>query len=107
MGCPRLTVLENGRPARTCSAAWWCCITSTRRGGRAILSSEGRILRQGNLKDEVRIYRYVTEGLFDVYMWQTLETKAGPGDSGLHMPACGPMGPQLLEKVTNPDTGVA
>ena len=37
---------------------------------------EGRILRQGNQHDEVEIYRYVTEGSFDAYMWQTLQTKA-------------------------------
>ncbi len=37
---------------------------------------EGRILRQGNSNSEVAIYRYVTEGSFDAYMWQTLETKA-------------------------------
>ena len=37
---------------------------------------EGRILRQGNECDEVEIFRYVTEGSFDSYMWQTLETKA-------------------------------
>lgn len=37
---------------------------------------EGRILRQGNRNDAVHIYRYVTEGSFDAYMWQTLETKA-------------------------------
>ena len=37
---------------------------------------EGRILRQGNTNKEVEIYRYVTEGSFDAYMWQTLETKA-------------------------------
>ena len=37
---------------------------------------EGRILRQGNMHDEVEIYRYVTEGSFDAYMWQTLQTKA-------------------------------
>lgn len=37
---------------------------------------EGRILRQGNENDEVAIYRYVTEGSFDAYMWQALETKA-------------------------------
>ena len=39
-------------------------------------SREGRILRQGNTNKEVQIYRYVTEGSFDAYMWQTLETKA-------------------------------
>lgn len=37
---------------------------------------EGRILRQGNRNEEVAIYRYVTEGSFDAYMWQTIETKA-------------------------------
>ncbi|ODU23792.1 MAG: hypothetical protein ABS95_03155 [Verrucomicrobia bacterium SCN 57-15] len=37
---------------------------------------EGRILRQGNNNPVVQIYRYVTEGSFDAYMWQTLETKA-------------------------------
>ena len=37
---------------------------------------DGRILRQGNTNEEVAIYRYVTEGSFDTYMWQALETKA-------------------------------
>lgn len=37
---------------------------------------EGRILRQGNQNQEVAVYRYVTEGSFDAYMWQALETKA-------------------------------
>ena len=37
---------------------------------------EGRILRQGNQNKEVAIYRYVTEGSFDAFMWQALETKA-------------------------------
>jgi hypothetical protein len=37
---------------------------------------EGRILRQGNECEDVEIFRYVTEGSFDSYMWQTLETKA-------------------------------
>jgi hypothetical protein len=37
---------------------------------------DGRILRQGNENEEVAIYRYVTEGSFDAYMWQALETKA-------------------------------
>lgn len=36
---------------------------------------EGRILRQGNENEYVQIYRYVTEGSFDGYLWQTLETK--------------------------------
>jgi len=37
---------------------------------------EGRILRQGNENEQVAVYRYVTEGSFDAYMWQALETKA-------------------------------
>jgi N12 class adenine-specific DNA methylase len=37
---------------------------------------EGRILRQGNECEEVEILRYVTEGSFDAYSWQTVETKA-------------------------------
>lgn len=37
---------------------------------------EGRILRQGNKNAVVSVFRYVTEGSFDAYMWQTLETKA-------------------------------
>jgi N12 class adenine-specific DNA methylase len=43
---------------------------------RDIEQREGRILRQGNTNKEVEIVRYVTEGSFDAYMWQTLETKA-------------------------------
>ena len=38
---------------------------------------EGRILRQGNQNPEVHICRYVTEGSFDAFMWQTLERKSG------------------------------
>src|SRR5450432_1424699 len=37
---------------------------------------EGRILRQGNKNAVIQIFRYVTGGSFDAYMWQTLETKA-------------------------------
>ena len=33
-------------------------------------------MRQGNRNAEVSIYRYVTQGSFDAYMWQCLETKA-------------------------------
>ena len=36
---------------------------------------EGRILRQGNTNPQVYIYRYITEGSFDAYSWQLLETK--------------------------------
>ena len=43
---------------------------------RDIEQREGRILRQGNENPTVHVHRYVTEGSFDAYMWQTLETKA-------------------------------
>lgn len=36
---------------------------------------EGRILRRGNTNSKVYIYRYITEGSFDAYSWQLLETK--------------------------------
>lgn len=36
----------------------------------------GRAVRQGNMNSRVSIHRYVTEGTFDAYVWQTLETKA-------------------------------
>ena len=36
---------------------------------------EGRILRQGNQNSKVKIFRYITEGSFDAYSWQLLETK--------------------------------
>lgn len=35
----------------------------------------GRIVRQGNLFDQVYVYRYVTENTFDAYMYQLVETK--------------------------------
>ena len=39
------------------------------------LQRKGRIVRQGNMNEKVHIYRYVTEGTFDAYLWQTLENK--------------------------------
>jgi hypothetical protein len=56
---------------------------------RDIEQRDGRILRQGNENSEVAIYRYVTEGSFDAYMWQTLETKA-----------------KFIQQVMNGDTSV-
>lgn len=50
---------------------------------------EGRILRQGNECEEVEVIRYVTEGSFDAYSWQTVLSKAKfiaqvmSGDKGL------------------------
>ena len=37
---------------------------------------EGRAFRPGNLNPLVDVYRYVTRGTFDAYMWQTLQRKA-------------------------------
>lgn len=36
---------------------------------------EGRIIRQGNHNERVRIFRYITEGTFDAYSWQVIENK--------------------------------
>ena len=36
---------------------------------------EGRIIRQGNQNQSVRIFRYITEGTFDAYSWQVIENK--------------------------------
>ena len=48
-----------------------------------IMQREGRILRQGNTNETVRIYTYLTTGRggkasFDAFMWQLMESKAGP-----------------------------
>ena len=39
------------------------------------LQRAGRIVRQGNMNDEVDLYRYVTESTFDAYSYQLLESK--------------------------------
>ncbi|EKO5424404.1 DEAD/DEAH box helicase family protein [Listeria monocytogenes] len=36
---------------------------------------DGRVVRQGNENDEVQLYRYVTKGTFDSYLWQIQEQK--------------------------------
>ena len=36
---------------------------------------KGRIVRQGNRNKTVHVFRYVTEGTFDAYLWQTVENK--------------------------------
>ena len=36
---------------------------------------KGRIERQGNKNEKVHVFRYVTEGTFDAYLWQTVENK--------------------------------
>ncbi|MBR0457315.1 MAG: DEAD/DEAH box helicase family protein [Firmicutes bacterium] len=40
-----------------------------------MVQREGRILRAGNRNAKVEIYRYISEGSFDAYSWQLLETK--------------------------------
>lgn len=40
-----------------------------------MVQREGRILRRGNQNKDILIYRYITEGSFDSYSWQILETK--------------------------------
>ena len=42
---------------------------------RDLTQRAGRIVRQGNKNERVHICRYVTEGTFDAYLWQTLENK--------------------------------
>ena len=42
---------------------------------RDLTQRKGRIERQGNQNETVHVCRYVTEGTFDAYLWQTLETK--------------------------------
>lgn len=41
-----------------------------------VTQREGRILRQGNQNPDISIYRYVTLGSFDAYMWQTVARKS-------------------------------
>ena len=41
----------------------------------SIEQREGRGLRQGNENDEVAVYRYVTKGTFDAYLWSIVENK--------------------------------
>lgn len=40
-----------------------------------VIQRDGRMLRQGNKNDSVKIYRYITNGSFDAYSWQLLENK--------------------------------
>lgn len=40
-----------------------------------MVQREGRILRQGNINEEIQIFRYITRGSFDAYSWQLLEIK--------------------------------
>ena len=40
-----------------------------------MIQRNGRIIRQGNMNKEVKVFNYVTEGTFDSYLFQTLENK--------------------------------
>ena len=40
-----------------------------------MVQREGRILRQGNENKRIQIFRYITDGSFDAYSWQLLESK--------------------------------
>ena len=40
-----------------------------------MVQREGRILRQGNENKSIQIFRYITDGSFDAYSWQLLESK--------------------------------
>ncbi len=40
-----------------------------------MVQREGRIMRKGNENSRIEIYRYITDGSFDAYSWQLLETK--------------------------------
>ena len=42
---------------------------------RDLTQRKGRIERQGNQNKLVHVCRYVTEGTFDAYLWQTVENK--------------------------------
>ncbi len=42
---------------------------------RDLTQRKGRIERRGNNNKKVHVYRYVTEGTFDAYLWQTVENK--------------------------------
>ena len=41
-----------------------------------LIQREGRIIRQGNINEQVKIYRYITEGTYDARSWQIIENKA-------------------------------
>ena len=45
---------------------------------RDLEQRRGRIERQGNINPEVELYRYVTEGSFDAYMWQLTGQSSAP-----------------------------
>ena len=66
-----------------------------------MVQREGRILRQGNLCDSVKIYRYITKGSFDAYSWQLLEKKQRFISQILSGNACEREGDDVDESVLN------
>jgi hypothetical protein len=55
------------RALHHCDVPWRPCDLEQR---------EGRVIRQGNQNEEVDIFNYVTEGTYDVVMWQKVQAKA-------------------------------
>ncbi|MEG3287185.1 hypothetical protein RFK91_01160, partial [Streptococcus suis] len=51
------------------------CRSNTVRRWILSLQRNGRLIRQGNMHQEVDIYHYITKGSFDNYLWQTQENK--------------------------------
>ena len=66
-----------------------------------MVQREGRILRQGNLCESVKIYRYITKGSFDAYSWQLLEKKQRFISQILSGEACDREGDDVDETVLN------
>ena len=50
-------------------------LTYRYRGGRETCTAQGPYRAPGQPKSLVHVYRYVTEGTFDAYLWQTVENK--------------------------------
>ena len=61
--------------APMCRTVWWHFMTWTVRGDRETLPEKGPYRAPGNQNPLVHVYRYVTEGTFDAYLWQTVENK--------------------------------
>ena len=63
-------------PEQMCKNCSMPRTTLTARGVRQTSSSvPEELYGQGNTNEKVHIYRYVTKGTFDTYMWQTVEQK--------------------------------
>jgi len=77
-----------------------------------IAQREGRLLRQGNLNPEVEAIRYVSEGSFDAYLWQTSNARpassarscAGGPTSARSKTSATPPCPTARSKPSRPET---